>query len=128
MLNQAIIIGYVTRDPELRELDDGRKVAAFGVASHRIYRNEEGQRIDQTEFHECVIWGKGALRAKEILAKGRLTYVYGSLKTDHWEKDGVKHKQTRIVLDQFRVLDKPPGRDDDAMSSAAPVSTEAEVA
>ena len=109
MVNDVTLIGFVTRDPELKELEDGKKVGSFGVATHRIYRNGKGERVDSTEFHECVIWGKPAEKAAQILKSGRLTYVRGSLKTDHWEKDGAKRQQTRVVVDEFRVLDKKDG-------------------
>lgn len=112
MVNDVTLVGYVTRDPEVKSLEGGKVVGSTGLATHRIWRNGQGERVDQTEFHELVIWGKAAERAQKILAKGRLAYIRGSLKTDHWEKDGAKRQQTRIVVDEFRVLDKPNGRGD----------------
>lgn len=107
MVNKVILVGNMTRDPELKDLESGKKVGSFGVATHRIYRNGQGQRVDDTEFHECVIWGKPAERAAQILSTGRKVYIEGSLKTDHWESGGIKRQQTRIVVDEFRVLDRP---------------------
>lgn len=114
MVNDVTLVGYVTRDPEVKSLEGGQTVGSTGLATHRIWRNGKGERVDQTEFHELVIWGKAAERAQKILAKGRLCYIRGSLKTDHWEKDGVKRQQTRVVVDEFRVLDKPERADDQA--------------
>lgn len=107
MVNEVILIGYVTRDPETRELEDGRNVASFRIATHRVFRSPDGTRVDQTEFHECVAWGKAAVSVASVLSKGRLTYVRGALKTDHWESEGVRRQQTRIVVDEYRVLDRP---------------------
>ena len=111
MVNEVTLIGNITRDPEMKEIEEGKVVANFGLATHRIYRKEGGERVDQTEFHELVAWGKTAQRAGMILRRGRLAYVRGTLKTDHWEKDGQKRSQTRIVVDEFRVLDRPKTAD-----------------
>jgi len=118
MVNEVTLIGYLTRAPEIRDLEGGKKVGNFGVATHRIYRDGNGERVDQAEFHECVIWGKAAESAEKILEKGRLTYIRGSLKTDRWEKDGLQRQQTRIVVDEFRVLDKPKKAESDVRPAA----------
>ncbi len=119
MVNEVTLIGYVTRDPETRELDDGRNVASFGIATHRVFRSPDGTRVDQTEFHECVAWGKVAVSIASIVSKGRLAYIRGSLKTDHWESEGVRRQQTRIVVDEYRVLDRPKQPDE----SATPIAS-----
>jgi single-strand DNA-binding protein len=103
--NQAIVMGNLTRDPELRNTPSGQSVASFAVATNRSWTDGSGERQEVAEFHEIVAWGKLAELAAQYLAKGRKVMVVGRLQTQQWEKDGVKHRRTEIVASDISFLD-----------------------
>ena len=102
--NQAIVMGNLTRDPELRTTPSGQSVASFAVATNRTWMDNSGERKEAVEYHEIVAWGKLGELAAQYLAKGRKVMVVGRLQTQSWEKDGVKHYKTDIVLDNVVFL------------------------
>lgn len=98
--NQAVILGNLTRDPELRSTTSGQSVASFTVATNRRWTTKDGQQQEETEFHNIVAWGKLAEIVSQILYKGRKVLVAGRLRTRQWEgQDGVKRYSTEIVAD-----------------------------
>jgi single-strand DNA-binding protein len=103
--NQAIIMGNLTRDPELRTTPSGQSVASFAVATNRSWTDASGERKDAVEYHEVVAWGKLGELANQYLAKGRKVMVVGRLQTQSWEKDGVKRQRTEIVASDISFLD-----------------------
>jgi single-strand DNA-binding protein len=103
--NQAIIMGNLTRDPEVRTTPSGQSVASFAVATNRSWNDSSGERQEAVEFHEIVAWGKLAELAGQYLAKGRKVLVVGRLQTQQWEKDGVKQRRTEIVASDISFLD-----------------------
>lgn len=99
--NQAIVLGNLTRDPELRSTTNGQSVASFSVATNRRWTTKDGQQQEETEFHNIVAWGKLAEICSQILYKGRKVLVSGRLRTRQWEgQDGVKRYSTEIIADQ----------------------------
>lgn len=119
--NQAIIMGNLTRDPELRSTPSGQQVASFAVATNRTWNDASGERKEAVEYHEIVAWGKLGELAGQYLSKGRKVMVVGRLQTQSWEKDGVKRQRTEIVASDVNFLDGP--RDGDmAAAAAAPAS------
>ncbi len=105
-LNKAMIIGNLTRDPEMRTTPNGQQVANFGVATNRQWKNQQGETQEQAEFHNIVVWGKLAEICNQYLAKGRRAYFEGRLQTDTWEaQDGSKRSKTQIVADDMILLD-----------------------
>jgi single-strand DNA-binding protein len=114
--NQAIIMGNLTRDPELRSTPGGQQVASFAVATNRSWMDGSGERKEAVEYHEIVAWGKLGELAATYLAKGRKVMVIGRLQTQSWEKDGVKRSRTEIVASDINFLDAP------GVAGAAPVS------
>src|SRR3989338_2876638 len=93
--NQAIVLGNLTRDPELRSTASGQSVASFSVATNRRWTNKEGQQQEEAEFHNIVAWGKLAEICAQILYKGRKVLVAGRLQTRNWEgQDGLKRFTT----------------------------------
>jgi len=112
--NQAIIMGNLTRDPEMRNTPSGQNVANFAVATNRQWQDPSGERKEAVEYHEVVAWGKLAELTTQYLSKGRKVLVVGRLQTQSWEKDGVKRQRTEIVANDISFLD---GRGD------APAST-----
>lgn len=107
--NQAIIMGNLTRDPELRSTPSGQQVASFAVATNRTWMDQSGERKEAVEYHEIVAWGKLGELAAQYLAKGRKVMVVGRLQTQSWEKDGVKRQRTEIVAADVNFLDGPGG-------------------
>ncbi|HVQ43657.1 MAG TPA: single-stranded DNA-binding protein [Candidatus Saccharimonadia bacterium] len=107
--NQAIIMGNLTRDPELRSTPSGQQVASFAVATNRSWMDQSGERKEAVEYHEIVAWGKLGELAAQYLAKGRKVMVIGRLQTQSWEKDGVKRQRTEIVASDVNFLDGPGG-------------------
>ena len=105
--NQAIVMGNLTRDPELRNTSSGQQVASFSVATNRTWVDGSGERKEAVEYHEIVAWGKLGELAAQYLAKGRKVMVVGRLQTQSWEKDGVKRSRTEIVASDINFLDAP---------------------
>lgn len=100
--NQAIILGNLTKDPEMRSTTSGAQVASFSIATNRRWTNKDGQQQEETEFHNIVAWGKLAEICGQILYKGRKVLVVGRLKTRQWEgQDGIKRYSTEIIADQL---------------------------
>lgn len=106
-INKAIIVGNLTRDPEMRYTPNGQAVTSFGVATNRRWTTNEGEQREETEFHNVVAWGKLAEICSQLLKKGRKVYIEGRLQTRSWEgKDGVTRRRTEIVTRDMVVLDK----------------------
>jgi single-strand DNA-binding protein len=105
--NQAIVMGNLTRDPELRTTPSGQSVASFAVATNRSWVDGSGERKEAAEYHEIVAWGKLGELANQYLSKGRKVMVVGRLQTQSWEKDGVKRQRTEIVASDINFLDRP---------------------
>jgi single-strand DNA-binding protein len=109
--NQAIVMGNLTRDPELRTTPNGRSVCSFSVATNYSYQDASGERKEVPEFHEIVAWAKLGELVAQYLTKGRKVMVIGRLQTQQWEKDGVKHRRTEIVANDINFLDSRGGGD-----------------
>ena len=108
-LNRVQLIGNLTRDPELRYTPQGTAVANFGVATNRQWTTEDGQKHDEAEFHNIVVWNKLAEIVAEFLKKGRQVYVEGRLATREWEgQDGAKRRTTEIVASEVIFLGGSP--------------------
>ena len=106
--NQAIVMGNLTRDPELRTTPSGQSVASFAVATNRSWQDaSSGERKEAVEYHEIVAWGKLGELANQYLSKGRKVMVIGRLQTQSWEKDGIKRQRTEIVASDINFLDRP---------------------
>ena len=103
-INKAILVGHLGKDPEIRALESGTKVASFPLATSETYRNKEGQRIEQTEWHNIVAWRGLAEISEKYLKKGNMVYIEGRIKTRNYEKDGVKKYITEIVADNLVML------------------------
>ena len=107
-LNRATVLGRLTRDPELRSTQTGKQVASMAVATNRVWKDQSGNKQEQSEFHNCVLWGKLAEIAGQYLSKGRRVYVEGRIQTRDWTgDDGVKRYRTEIVVDNLIMLDGP---------------------
>ena len=104
-LNKAMIIGNLTRDPEIRTTPTGRTVASFGVATNFIWTDQSGQKRDKAEFHNIVAWARLAEICGQYLKKGSKAYIEGRLQTRDWVgQDNVKRYRTEIVANQLIML------------------------
>lgn len=105
-LNKVQLIGRLGKDPEVRHLDSGMTVSNFSIATSESYTNKQGEKVEQTEWHAIVAWGKIAEIIEKWVTKGMLIYIEGKLKTRKWEKDGQTHYATEIFADSLQMLSK----------------------
>ncbi len=113
-LNKVMIIGRLTRDPELKTTPNGTSVCQLGLATNYVYTNQQtGQKVEQVEYHTAVLWRKLAEIANQYLKKGRRVYLEGRLQTRSWDaQDGSKRSRTEIVVDNMIMLDGGRGEGD----------------
>jgi len=106
MVNKVILVGNLGRDPERRSTPSGQQVATFSVATSRRWRDRDGNRQEQTEWHNIVVWGRQAEVAGEYLKKGRQIYIEGRLQTRSWDdkQSGEKRYRTEVICDNFQML------------------------
>ena len=106
-VNKAILVGHVGNDPEVRHLDAGTPVANFSIATSESYKNKEGERVTQTEWHNIVVWRGLAEVVEKYVHKGQQVYIEGRIRTRVWDdKDGNKRYTTEIVADSLQMLGK----------------------
>src|SRR5689334_11763248 len=101
-INKAIVVGNITRKPELRTLPSGSTTADVGVATNRTWKDQNGEKKESTEFHNVVAYGRQAELAAQYLGKGQSVAVEGRLETRSWEKDGVAHYRTEIIAERVQ--------------------------
>ncbi len=105
--NQAIVMGNLTRDPEMRTTPSGQNVCSFSVATNRSWQDQSGERKDSVEYHDIVAWGKLAELVNNYMKKGRKVLVVGRLQTRSWEaQDGSKRQKTEIVANDINFVDR----------------------
>lgn len=106
MVNKVMLIGNLGRDPEVRTTPSGQTVASFSLATSRRWRDRDGNRQEQTEWHNIVCWGRQAEVAGQYLTKGKQVYVEGRLQTRSWEdrQTGEKKYKTEVVVENFQML------------------------
>lgn len=106
-VNKVILVGNLGKDPEVRHLEGGAAVANFPLATSESYKDKSGQRVEQTEWHNIVVWRGLAEVAEKYLKKGMTIYLEGKLRTRSWDdKEGNKRYTTEIVGDTFTILSK----------------------
>ncbi len=102
-LNKAIIIGNLTRDPEIKALPSGIQVCSFSVATNRVWKDKNGAKQESVDFHNIVVFGRQAETAGQYLKKGQSVLVEGRIQTRSWDdKDGQKKYRTEIVADRVQ--------------------------
>lgn len=111
-LNKVMLLGRLTRDPEVRTTTSGTMVATLGMATNSSYKDSSGQRQEKAEYHDVVVWSKLAEIAQQYLSKGRRVFVEGRLQTRDWTgTDGVRKFKTEIVAENLIMLDGPKGNE-----------------
>jgi len=103
-INKVILIGHLGRDPEIRTLESGAKVARFSMATSETFKDKNGERKDQTEWHNIICWRNLADIAEKYLVKGKQIYVEGRLRSRSWDDNGIKKYTTEIQADTFTML------------------------
>lgn len=103
-LNKVFIIGNLTRDVDLRTTPSGQSVASFGVATNRFWTDQAGQKQQEAEFHNVVVWGRQAEIANQYLAKGRMVMIEGRLRTRSWDDQasGKKKYRTEVIAERVQ--------------------------
>ncbi|PCI30657.1 single-stranded DNA-binding protein [Candidatus Kaiserbacteria bacterium] len=115
-INKVMVYGNLGRDPELKALPSGVQVASFSLATTRVYKDKDGGKKEQTDWHNIVVFGRQAETTAQYLHKGNAAFIEGRLQTRSWEKDGVKQYRTEIVADRVQFGPK-------AGSTGAPTTT-----
>src|SRR3989344_2603864 len=110
-LNKALIIGNLTRDPELRSLPSGIQVSSFSVATNRVYKDKDGNKKEQADFHNVVVFGRQAELVAQYLKKGSSVLVEGRMQTRSWDDktSGQKKYRTEIVADRVQFGPRSSG-------------------
>lgn len=109
-VNKVIIVGRLTRDPELRTTTSGQTVASVSVATNNFWTDKSGQKQEKTEFHNIVLWGKTAELAGQYLVKGQEAYFEGRMETRKYtDKSGVERRVTEIIASNMQFGSKPQG-------------------
>lgn len=120
-LNKVLLIGNLTRDPDVRMMSNGRPVCNFGLALNRNYKDSEGNRKEEVTFVDVECFGPRAEAVAKFFTKGRSIFVEGRLKLDQWEsKEGEKRSAIRVVLDNFEFVDS---KQDGASNQARNIET-----
>lgn len=114
-VNRVTLLGTVGKDPEVKTLDGGVKVAKFSLATNESYKDKNGQKIENTEWHNLSAWNKLAEIIEQYVKKGNNLYVEGKIKYRSYEKNGVKQYYTDIVIDVLTML--PGGTKQEGNSS-----------
>src|SRR5215471_17233112 len=109
-VNQVILMGNLTRDPELRQTPSGQSVCSFSLALNRAYKSQSGEWQEATDYIDCVAWGPLGERVAQYLSKGRRCLVQGRLQSRSWEQEGQKRSKVEVLANDVTFLD---GRGDD---------------
>jgi single-strand DNA-binding protein len=129
--NRVILLGNVTRDPELRYISSGTAVTDIGLAVNDRRKTASGEWVEETTFVDVTLWGRTAEVAGEYVTKGSPLLIEGRLKLDTWEKDGKKNSKLRVVCDRMQLLGgrgegggrgrgpRPEGRQNDSSGAAS---------
>ncbi|HOV11313.1 MAG TPA: single-stranded DNA-binding protein [Bacteroidales bacterium] len=104
-VNKVILIGNLGKDPEIRQLENGTKVASFSLATTETYKNRDGNKVEQTEWHNIVLWRGLAEIAEKFLKKGNTIYLEGKIRSRSWDdKEGNKRYTTEIIGDNMTMI------------------------
>lgn len=118
-LNKALVIGNLTRDPEMRSLPSGVQVTSFSVATNRVWKDKNGAKQESADFHNIVVFGRQAETVAQFLRKGSSVLVEGRMQTRSWDgPDGKKNYRTEIVADRVQFGPRSGGAG--APAAAAP--------
>jgi single-strand DNA-binding protein len=124
-VNKVILVGHLGKDPELRYLEGNVSVASFPLATSETF-NKDGKKVEQTEWHNIVMWRGLADVAAKYLSKGRLVYIEGKLRTRSYEdKEGIRRYTTEIVAESFNILGRKSDFENSNNSNSSSSNTNA---
>ena len=104
-VNQVVLLGRLTRDPELRQTPNGKSVASFSMALNRSYKDSNDQWVEDTDFIDCVAWGPLAERIEKYVKRGQRLFVTGRLSQRSWEQDGQKRSKVEVVASDITFVE-----------------------
>ncbi|MAI66635.1 MAG: single-stranded DNA-binding protein [Phycisphaerae bacterium] len=117
--NKVLIMGNLTRDPELKQTPNNQSVAQIGLALNRKFKDREGNMREEVTYVECEAWGRTAEVMSQYLSKGKPVFIEGRLKLDQWQdKDGNNRSKMKVVIESFQFIDSKGGQ-----SSQPPANT-----
>ena len=120
-LNKVMMIGNLTRDPEMRYLPSGQAVSSFSIALNRTYQSPQGEKKEDVSFIRVVAWAKLAEICTQYLKKGNPVFIEGRLQSRSWEaQDGTKKSAVEVIASNIQFLNKGTGRQGEAESSSTP--------
>lgn len=120
-VNKTILVGRLTRDPEVRSTASGQSVTSVGLATNNYWTDKNGQKQERTEFHNIVLWGRLAEIAGQYLMKGQEAYFEGRLQSRTYTgKDGIEKKVTEVVAENMQLGSRPQGSPRPAQTPASP--------
>lgn len=111
-VNQVMLMGNLTRDPELRNTPNGQSVCSFSLALNRAYKDQSGEWKEATDYVDVVAWGPLGERVAQYMSKGRRCLVQGRLQSRSWEQDGQKRSKVEVLANDVTFLDSRGGGDD----------------
>lgn len=120
-VNKVLLIGYLGKGPEIRYTPSGSAVTNFSIATSMAWKDKDGNRKEETEWHNIVVFNKLAESCAEFLRKGSKVYVEGRIKTEKWEKDGQNHHATKIYAQAVQFLD---AKKEGQVHESGPVDTD----
>lgn len=115
-INQVILMGNLTRDPELRQIPSGQSVCSFSLALNRSYKDQSGEWQEATDYVDVTAWAGLGERVAQYLSKGRRCLVVGRLQSRSWEQDGQKRSKVEVLANDVTFLDSRGGGDDNSRS------------
>jgi single-strand DNA-binding protein len=126
-LNKAMLIGNLTRDPELRSLPSGVKVCSFSIATNRVWKDQNGGRQESTDYHNVVVFGRQAETVAQYMKKGNSLLVEGRMQTRSWDdkNSGEKKYRTEIVADRVQFGPRGQGGQSTGGATASPQASKA---
>lgn len=120
-LNKALIIGNLTRDPEIKALPSGIKVCTFSVATNRVWKDQSGARQEAADFHNIVVFGRQAENVAQYMKKGSQVMIEGRMQTRSWDaQDGTKRYRTEVVADRVQFGARSSGGSSAGSQNSAP--------
>ena len=120
-LNRVLLIGNLTRDPELRYIPSGSAVATFTVAVNRVYKTQSGEKKEEVSFIRTVVWGRRAEVCGEYLSKGSPVFVEGRLQSRDWQtQDGQKRNTVEVIADNIQFVRMGPKQGASGQDKQAP--------
>ena len=123
--NKVLLMGNLTRDPEVRYTPKGTAIATIGLAVNRVWTTESGEKKEEVTFVDVDVWGRQAETIGQYMAKGRPIFIEGRLKLDQWDdkESGQKRSKLKVVCDQFHFLDSGGNRPAQGEGASAPTAS-----